>query len=267
MSDQLTFSLLSSYYNFELILIIFARIIGGISLIPIWSSQNAPTQTKIGLAFIISLLIYSTGNVPDIAISSFIEFIFIVIREVITGVIMSFVVYLFFSIFYFVGRLLDFQIGFSMLNVMDPMTNIQVSITGNLLFYVMAVFFVVSEGLNAFIYTLMHSYEVLPISGLKLISNEALTMYFVQIMTDFFVIGMGLSMPLIGTMLVVNVALGLLVKATPQMNVFVIGMPIKLFFGLIILYITAEFYQEVYNEFYYDMMEALQNVIYLMGSD
>jgi flagellar biosynthetic protein FliR len=94
---------------------------------------------------------------------------------------------------------------------------------------------VATGGLNSFIGAFYHSYEVLPVGMSNIIGNAPFAMMTLTLLTEFIVIAVKIAMPIIGVIVVINVALGIMVKTVPQMNVFVVGMPIKLLVGLFLL--------------------------------
>lgn len=248
--------------NFETILLIFARIIGAIYLIPIFSGKNVPRNVKISFSFIIAVLIFSTGivnfaNFNDSAVG----YVFLITKELITGIILSFVVFLFFSIFYFAGQLLDYQLGYSMVSVFDPLTQIQAPVTGNLIYYVSTILLIQSGGLNAVLLAMFDSYETIPIGAINLVGNEGIATYFILLSANFLEIGIKIAAPITGTIILIDVSLGILVKTVPQMNVFVVGMPIKVLIGMTLFLIISPYISPVFHSIFTQMFLALKDVM------
>jgi len=244
--------LLGLYDNIDVFLLITVRLLAFFLLLPIISGQYVPMMAKIGLAMYISLISVSTGTLSAAAYdNSVLGYLMLILGEFAVGLILAFAAYLVFSVFLFAGQLIDFQIGFSMVSVFDPVTQIQVPITGNLYYMVAAILFLQLGGLNSFIYTIFHSYKVLPIGGAFIIGNGGtLSAYILKMLGEMMVMGLQIALPVVGTVLAVDIALGLLVKAVPQMNIFVVGMPIKLFIGLMVLLVIAPLFIEYYNYVY-----------------
>ena len=151
------------YANIDLLLLVFVRFLGIFVILPVFSGQNIPMVAKLGLALGISVIFMANGMtvVPDYF--SMWEYFGIIVNEFITGFILAFVVYVMFSIFYFVGQLVDYQIGFSMVSVYDPITQIQAPITGNLYYLMVCALFIQTGGLSIFLSTMFQSYNLLPI--------------------------------------------------------------------------------------------------------
>lgn len=254
--------LLSIYQNIDKVLLIFARVVGFIYLIPIFSGKNAPRQVKNGFAFFIAVALFSSGVGNEaIVINSAPEYVFIIAKEVLTGILMSYVVYLFFTVFYFAGQMMDYSIGFSMVSVFDPITQIQVPITGNMFYYAMAVMLITTGGLNALFMVFFDSYNSIPIGGANFALDQNFISYILGLTASYLSIGLRIAMPIVGTIMIVDVSLGILVKASPQMNVFVVGMPIKLLVGMTLLAIICPYFINVFHEVYAEMIEGVENMI------
>jgi flagellar biosynthetic protein FliR len=105
------------------------------------------------------------------------------------------------------------------------------------------------------------SFEVLPIGEAHIINNSFIAHYIMGLLVRYFALGVQLAMPLIGTILLMDVSMGFLVKAAPQMNVFVVGMPIKLLVGLFILYTVVPAFGFVYEHIFAMSMDALYSMM------
>ncbi len=250
------------FENIDKILLIFARMLGFIYLNPIFINLNVPRNVKLGFSFIIAVVIFSTGVADDVVISSnAIGYAMIIAKEILTGLCLGFVIYTFFTVFYFAGQMMDYSIGYSMVNVLDPITQLQVPITGNMLYFVMSAIFIRSGGFNTIMATFFESYIQIPIGATNFMINEGLVQQMVDITSTYLALGVRISAPIVGTILIVDVALGILVKASPQMNVFVVGMPIKLLVGLTVLYLICPYFVDVYNETFELMYNSVSGII------
>ncbi len=256
---------ISFYRNIDLLLVIFIRMLGFVTILPVFTGRYIPVSVKVGLTFILSSSIFTNQianiNLIQMPVDNVILYFLLLLKEFLVGYTLGFTVLLFMSIVYFAGQLIDYQIGFSMLNVFDPSTNMQVPITGNIMFFIMMMFFIQTGGLHYILLSFLESYSIIPISTANLISNPALPYLLLNTISDFFVLGLRISMPIVGTILLINFTLGILVKAVPQMNVFVVGMPIKLLIGLVILYLTIPTYLDIYNTIFINMVELFKVIL------
>ena len=157
------------------------------------------------------------------------------------------------SIFNFSGNMLDMEIGFSMVQEMDPTTNVNSTITSNFYMYIFMLLFLVSDMHYFIIDAMMDSYQLVPIGGAKF--SVDLYHIMVTFITNYFVIGFRIVLPIFCCMLVINIVLGILAKIAPQMNMFVVGMQLKVFVGLVLLFLTMQLFAGA-ADFLFDEMHT-----------
>lgn len=137
------------------------------------------------------------------------------------------------------------QIGFGMVNVLDPTMNSQVPLTGNFIYILATLFFLIIDGHHILLSALYKSYSLLPIGGF--VFSETLVDNMLSIFIEVFIIGFKISIPVIAAVLLAEVALGILSKTVPQMNVFVVGMPLKIGIGLMTLLFMMPVFIKIIN--------------------
>ncbi|MDD4503217.1 MAG: flagellar biosynthetic protein FliR, partial [Clostridiaceae bacterium] len=201
---------------------------------PVFGRREMPAYLKIGLAFFCSyILVPLLGNV-QVEYLNLLSFAVIVGKEFLVGVIIGFVSFLVFSALYVAGQIIDMQIGFGMVNVLDPTMNSQVPLIGNFIYILTTLFFLAIDGHHVLLSALYKSYNILPINGFAF--TEAMVNNITAIFAEIFVIGFKISIPVIAAALLTEVALGILSRTVPQMNVFVVVIPLKIGIGLLTLY-------------------------------
>lgn len=223
--------------NFDAILLVLVRMSGLFILSPVFGRQNMPAIFKVGFAFFLTLIYVSATN--DLAIDykgSIVLYVIYIMKELAVGAIMGYVTYIIMSGIYLAGQIIDNQIGFGYANVLDPITNIQVPLTSNFYYTYIILIFLLINGHHMIIRALFHSYTVIPLGQLTFSSNVISELG--SIMGEMFAIALKLSAPIIAAVFIADVVLGILSKTIPEMNVFVLGMPIKVFLGFIIITIT-----------------------------
>lgn len=223
--------------NVELFLLIFVRMTGLFVTAPIFGRKNIPAYFKVGFAFTTAILMANVIKVDSIiATDSFLIYALYIIKEFIVGVVLGYVAYVVFTSIYIAGQIIDMQIGFGMVNVFDPISNIQIPVTANLYFILAMIIFLVTNGHHMLIKALFQSFELVPLGsasiGPMMIDN------IVGIFKQIFTIGFKISAPIVAAIIVTDVVLGIISKTIPQMNVFVLGMPLKILIGIIIIMIT-----------------------------
>ena len=255
-------TILDLYANVDVFLIVFVRVMGFFVVLPVMSGQNLPLSARIGLSLGMAILAF-TSNAIELPPYQFtlVGFGFLILQEFLIGLVIGFVVMMFFSLFHFVGQLVDFQMGFAMVQVTDPLSNQQLPITGSFYFLIVSVFFVTSGALHAVIEAFFASFTLLAIGEAHILGNAALTFFIFEIIIEYFIFGVRIALPVIGTVIIVDIILGILVKAVPQMNVFVVGLPIKVFLGLIIIFLTMPLLQAAFNLVMNDIITTIWNII------
>lgn len=219
-------------------LLTFIRLSGIFIITPIFSRRNIPTIFKIVFTFFLTLIIISMIDFNQTHLDVYL-FIIYILRELFLGIFIGFIMYLFFSSLYLAGKLVDMQLGFSMVNVLDPNSNIQVPITGNFYYILALLTFLVVDGHHVLIKTLLDSFTIVPLGSYVVkttVYKEILT-----ITSNIFVIAFKLSSPILATIFITNIMLGILARTMPQMNVFVVGMPLRIAVGIITLILTIPF--------------------------
>lgn len=243
---MMDFIISNLFLKIDIFLLVFIRFLGFFITSPIFGGSNAPTYTKIGFSFIISTILIS--NMPTMSVTydnHILGYVILILKELIVGMLFGFVVYLILSIFYLAGQLIDYQIGFSMISVLDPLSKIQVPITGNLYYFMALTILLLTNGHHKIIQALFYSYQVLPI-GSAIFSSEMIG-YYIIILSEVFIIAIKIASPIIGTILILDAALGILARTAPQMNMFVIGLPLKLIFGLTCLIVAMPLFTMIYD--------------------
>lgn len=244
--------------QYQLFILIFVRVSGIFIFSPFFSSQNIPNIMKIGLSFSITLLIAIVIPI-DVDIENQILLI-VIIKELMVGIIIGFISYVFMTAFYVLGQIVDMNIGFGMANVVDPQNKVQVPLMGNFYYILSFLFMLLINGHHKVISALIDSYNYIPIG--KLIYNDNVIEIIVNALVKSFEIGFKLSLPVVAIIFLTDIVLGIMAKAIPQMNVFVIGMPLKVFIGLAIIMITIPiFYNsivEIFNIMFNDIYRFMK---------
>lgn len=233
--------LLSKY---QLFLIVLVRASGVFIVSPFFSSQNISNTVKVGLTVFISIILTLTLDVDIQALE--ISTIVLIIKELMAGMIIGFICYLFFTTFYTMGQIVDMSIGFGMVNVIDPQNRIQVPLMGNFYYILAFLIFLGINGHHAIIKALMDSYKFIPIGGFTF--DENIVFLIIEILGRIFAIGFMISTPIVISVFLLNLVLGILVRTIPQMNVFVVGLPLKILVGLLIVMITMPIFSSIVSK-------------------
>lgn len=244
--------------KYQLFLLIFVRVSGIFIFSPIFSSQNVPNPLKIGFSFFLSILLTTTLNVNYLS-SIETNYILLIIKELMVGIIIGYVSYAFFSAFYVLGQIVDMEIGFGMVNVIDPQNKVQVPVMGNFYYILALLVFLMINGHHVVIKALIESYEFVPIGSFYF--SEGITHKLVEILAKTFSLGFRISSPIVVVMLLIDILLGVLSRTMPQMNVFVVGMPLKIIVGLLIVAVSIPVFYALTGKVFDEMMEDIYYIL------
>ena len=230
----------------NIFLLVLVRITGMFFLSPIFGRRNIPNYFKVGFCFILAILIANTVKVPDMApYQSLTSYILLMAKELLLGLMMGFISYLIFSAIYIAGQLIDMRIGFGMVNVFDPLTNVQIPISADFYVVLATLFMLVTNSHYLLIKAVSDSYTLLPLGAAHF--GGTVVKHLVDLFYDVFVIGFRIAAPMTVAILITDVALGIISKAMPQMNVFMLGMPLKILVGLFVMLITIAAFKGIVN--------------------
>lgn len=239
--------------------LILVRISGFIYTAPFFSLKRVPIRVKAGLAFFIALMTFMSMTWKMPIYNGTIGFGIVVVKEAITGTIMGLFANIAYHIIAFAGQMIDMSIGFSMVNELDPVSNIQITITANLYGYVIILFMMITNLHHYFIVAIVDSFKIVPIGGANF--NPLIYKLFLEFITNYFVIGFRIIFPIFSTILIVNAILAILAKIAPQMNMFVIGMQLKVFVGLVVLSFIITLVPSVADFIFNEMIDMLRRSI------
>ncbi|HOQ17111.1 MAG: flagellar type III secretion system protein FliR [Epulopiscium sp.] len=252
------------FLKVDILLLVFVRFLGLFVTSPVFGGRNVPNYSKIGFSLIISTLLLSVKqNITVSYDNHVIGYALLIMKELIIGMLLGFVVYLILSVFYLAGQLIDYQIGFTMVSVMDPLSQIQVPVTGNFYYLLVLILFLIRNGHHKLIQALFYSYDVLPI-GEAVFTNQ-LTGSYIHIVANSFVIAFKIASPFITVVLILDVALAVLARTVPQLNMFVVGLPLRLLLGLACLFIVASLLSSIFsyvsNELFSELFKVIKGLI------
>jgi flagellar biosynthetic protein FliR len=225
----------------ETFLYVFIRVGLIIVFSPILGSATVPVKMRIGLILFISIAVFPVVKSQPMPHSRGIfELISYAFLEAMIGFTIAYAARLIFAIVQLSGTLIDFQMGFGVVNVIDPQTSSQVSITAQVQ-NILAIFIFLA--LNAHHYTIQAIVESFFIINPQKAVFSSFTMEFVmQLITGTFVTAIKLAAPLMAILFFLSVGLGLVARTVPQMNVFIIGFPLQIAAGLLMLAATMSFF-------------------------
>lgn len=251
-----TFSLV----DFEVLILIVVRISCFVSVAPFFGTRNVPNQVKIGFSVLVAIIIFASVDQSSLTYTGMFGYAIIVMREGITGLLMGLAANICNSIILFAGNIIDMDIGLSMAQEFDMMTNSQTTITGSLYNYFLMLMLVVTNMHHYLLRALVDSYQVIPVNA-QVFDWTSLSNSMIRFMTDMFVIAFRIVLPVFACIMILNCILGIMAKVAPQMNMFAVGMQMKVLLGLVILFLTIILLPGIANMVFMEMRRMVRAMI------
>ena len=225
-------------YHFQIFLLIMMRMNSMMIIAPFFSSGVIPFRTKAIISFLITLVI-----VPVIAKDGYVVpgdiggYSLLILKEIGIGLYIGFLISLIFTAFQLAGEYYSVLTGFGFSEVMDPFAQVSIPLVGQLKNLIGLLIFLVINGHHFLIKAIYRSYELVPLSAFGEGAYKGLLKYVVYSMSGMFIVAMKIALPVLATVFLVEVSLGILAKAAPQMNILMLGFPIKIIvaFGVLIV--------------------------------
>lgn len=247
-------------------LLVFCRITSFFVTAPIFSSQGVPAQFKIGLSFFVALFTFFTVSL-DVSVEWSFGMISLILKEVFIGLLLGFVATLFFRVVQIAGSFVDIQMGFGIANVIDPMTGMQSPILGNFKYFIMVLLFLSMNGHHLLLRGIMQSYQWVPLdhSIFSYIESGAISSFLIDSFILAFTSAFQMAAPMIAALFLTDVALGILAKTAPQFNVFVIGLPLKMMIGYIVLILLVPGLLYLFSQLFEMMFEEISQLLQMLA--
>ena len=222
--------------NIVIFMLVFTRMSGLFATAPFYSTFSRTEQVKIWFCALISFILYPilSAKAHFIMPHSMPEFAILIAIEFAIGFAIGFIANLLFVGVSMVGELISIQMGLSMANVLDPVSGESSTIMSSLYTYLVTLVFL---GLGAYEYlfaAVYKSFFVMPV-GLEGIFNTGILEGTLTLSGQMFQIAFGLAMPIFSVLLVCDILLGMMSKVMPQMNIFMVSLPFKVFLGLVLI--------------------------------
>lgn len=230
---------------------VLARMSGFVLFNPIFARKNIPNIAKSALVMVLSVFLYISVPFEAPIIGTTIEYMLLLLKEMVIGFAISFIMSLFGQVIILGGELIDFQIGIAMAKVFDPQTNMQVALSSGFYNITYMLLFLGANGHVTLIKLFLSTAKIIPFGNVAI--SEQLPDYIMQVFCDTTVLAIKFAMPIVAIGILVEVGVGVLMKLIPQINIFVLNIQIKLIVGLLGMIIL-----------YYPLVDFLEKMIVTM---
>ena len=179
------------------------------------------------------------GHTPAPEFTGVIGFAFVIIRELFIGIVFGFFTNLILTVLLYAGEIMDTEVGLGMAKAYDPGTGVTMPVFGNYYYYLFVLYFFITESHLAYIRLFKLSYDMIPI-GYHFTDNTLdlaliIVMYFASVLE----LALKFAMPLLAVELIVEICMGIIMKAVPTIQIFVLNVQLKLIIGFITLIAAA----------------------------
>jgi flagellar biosynthetic protein FliR len=216
-----------------------ARILALVASSPVLGNKQVPARVKVGLSMLITFIIAPTLDIPAGIDASAGVGLFILLQQIMVGLAMGFAMRLIFTAIEMAGDAMGMQMGLGFASFYDPVNATQSQVVAQFLGIIAALAFLSMNGHLYMLATLAESFQAFPISTQMPSASAMHTL--VLWGGSIFSNALRLSLPLIGALLITNLALGILTRSAPQLNIFAIGFPITLVVGFATLMLTLPY--------------------------
>lgn len=249
---------------FKVFVLVMLRISGLMVAAPVLGSRNVPPIAKVGLtgftAFLVTPLVPAVeGGIPGDTLS----FVLMGSGEVLIGLVIGFVMTMIFSAIQVAGQLMDMQSGFGMMNVFNPAMETQFPIFGFFFFIVTVLYLLITNGHHIMLHALISTFDKIPLGGFAV---QPGLMYEVSTWGSvMYVEGLLIAAPVMGAMFLTYASMGLLGRVVPQIHLFVVGFPITIALGLLVVGSAIGVYLTILDDLFFNMFKNVETVIEGIG--
>lgn len=250
-----------SIYDLEYFLLILTRVSCFVFIAPFFSIKNTPARIRIGISIFTAALLYQTLSPTEaVMYDSVMEYALIVTKEAVTGLIIGLGAYICTSIVNFAGSIADMEIGLSMVTLWDPATQQNSSITGVFYQYVLTMMLIASGMYRYLFGALADTFTLIPVNG-AVFRTDSLLSTVITFMSDYIIIGFRIVLPVFCVILIMNAILGVLAKVSPQLNMFSVGIQLKIMVGLAIMFVAAGMLSGVADFIFQEMQKMITSFV------
>lgn len=251
-------------YVFRTYILVLIRTSIILFMFPVFASRVFPNTVKAALAMATALLLYTVVPVdlsvfPLTAAGTGL----LIAAEVMVGMTLGMCLHFFFAAVQLAGQVIGFQMGFAMINVVDPQTGANVSIMDQLGYWVCVILFLLMNGHHIMIMALVESFDLVPIGFFML--HNAIVSEMLNLGGEMFLLAMKIGAPVIVSLAFVSVGFGLVAKFSPQMNVMIVAFPLKIIVGLVMFGVTLQILLIITADYVGGFKKILLSMLFYAG--
>ncbi len=244
--------------------LVLSRVAGIFSAIPVFGGKTVSMQIKMIIVTMITLVCFPTLSVTLSQVPTDVfTLALLLMREVMVGVTLGFVTRIIFSAVEFSGQIIGMQMGFTMSSIIDPSQGNQIQIMSVMQTLLATLLFLSMNIHHLFIRTIVDSFRIVPLGGWHL--NGEIISFLIKSTADIMILGIRLAAPVMVALLLTSITLGIMARAFPQMNVFMVSMPLNIGIGFIVLGMTLTIFFHVLEVSFGSIKGQIETLFRLMA--
>lgn len=247
-----------SSVQFQSFVLIALRFSGLFVAAPVLSNHNIPGMVKIGMILFSSAVIFPFVPQMAGAAATNLEFFALLAKEFAVGLVMGFFLTLVFVALQLAGQFIDYQTGFGLVNIIDPESNVQVPLMGQFLYILAMLLFLIIRGHHWMIQSLVQSFDVLPLGFFKV--NDNLMMFVNTAFAKTLVLSFKIAAPVVAAIFLSEMAYGVMARAIPQMNMMIVGLPLKMGLGIFMVMLILPLFFWVMKREFFNIFISVRNL-------
>ena len=245
-------------------LLILTRITAFFVTVPLFSYRSIPATQRIIFGALLAWMLVYTIDVPDMDIDG--AYLLLVMKEAVIGLFIGIIAFIVMSAIQIAGGFIDFQMGFAIANVIDPQTGAQSPLLGQFFNSLAILLLLALNGHHMLLDGIFYSYQFMPVNHLwPAFGEERLVEFVIRTFATSFAIAFQMSIPVVATLFLVDLALGITARTVPQLNIFVVGFPIKIGVSFIVLLITMGVMIQVMRKLFEVMIVGMRDLMIILG--
>lgn len=245
-------------------LLILTRISAFFISVPLFSYRAIPTTQRIIFAVILAWMMSYSMETTQVEING--EYILLIIKEALVGLSIGIIAYMIMTVVQIAGGFIDFQMGFAIANIIDPQTGAQSPLLGQFFNALAILLLLAVNGHHLLLDGIFYSYQFIPMDqAWPNFGSERFGSFIVKTFTASFAIAFQMAVPIVATLFLVDLALGITARTVPQLNIFVVGFPIKITVSFIVLFIMMAVMVTLMQQLFTFMIMSMRDLMIILG--
>lgn len=250
--------------HLSVFLLILVRVSAFFVTMPLFSYRTIPAQHRIAFSIVLAWTMYYSVDANPFEING--EYMLLILKEALTGLLIGLAAFIVLSAIQIAGGFIDFQMGFAIANVIDPQTGAQTPLMGQYLYMFSLLMLLALNGHHLILDGIFYSYEFIPIDQLYLpFGNGEAASYIARTFNAVFIIAFQMSMPVVAVLFLTDVMLGIVARTVPQLNIFVVGFPLKIGVAFIVVFIVLGVIFTLVRNLFGMMLYTMRDLMTIFG--